>query len=62
MGYRVHYLFKNQMTHDDYKDATCIQVTQNHLHIYKEKVCIAIYQSGWWIKAVEFVEFSSVKR
>lgn len=50
MGYRVHYLLKNQMTHEDYDDATHVRVTQNHLHVYNDEDCLAIYQSGWWIK------------
>lgn len=59
MGYRVYYILKNQMTFEDYPKATKIQVTQNHLHVLDERALyqiIAIYQSGWWIKAVQIDE------
>lgn len=57
MGYRVHYLLKNQMTTEDYEKATHIRVVQNHLHIFAdEDICLAVYQSGWWIKAHKIEE------
>lgn len=53
LGYRVHFLIKGDRTFEDYPTATKVEVRQNHLHVIDMRLgeVIAIYQSGWWIKA-----------
>jgi len=53
MGYRVYFVEKGNMAHEDYPTATKVEVRQNHLHVIDMRLgeIIAVYQSGWWIKA-----------
>ena len=54
MGYRVHFLIKGDFTYIDHTDAFSVDVKQNHLFLYdKMNGLVAVYQSGWWIKAVK---------
>lgn len=57
MGYRVHFLIKGDFTYIEHTDATAVDVKQNHLFLYdKMNNLVAVYQSGWWIKAVKIGE------
>jgi len=54
MGYRVQYLIKGEYLFEDYPNAAKVFVQQNHLHLQdKAGDVIAVYQSGWWIKAFQ---------